>query len=82
MLYPQTGSIAGPIRTASREAWVMMEELVREIVSSLLAPLQVQYSVHYRRGVPPVVNVHAVTTGPRRVIAPAAVGTVLPSRSW
>ncbi|MCV7421899.1 amidohydrolase [Mycobacterium yunnanensis] len=53
---PQTGSIAGTIRTASREAWVAMEELVREIVASLLAPLQVQYGVHYRRGVPPVVN--------------------------
>ncbi|MBJ7337396.1 amidohydrolase [Mycolicibacterium sp.] len=53
---PQTGSVAGTIRTASREAWVVMEELVREIVSSLLAPLQVEYGVHYRRGVPPVVN--------------------------
>jgi len=53
---PQTGSVAGTIRTASREAWVTMEELVSEIVSSLLAPLQVEYSVHYRRGVPPVVN--------------------------
>ena len=53
---PQTGSIAGTIRTASREAWVMMEDLVREIVASLLAPLQVEYGVHYRRGVPPVVN--------------------------
>ena len=53
---PQTGSVAGTIRTASREAWVAMEDLVREIVSSLLAPLKVEYSVHYRRGVPPVVN--------------------------
>jgi amidohydrolase len=53
---PQTGSVAGTIRTASREAWVMMEGLVREIVSSLLAPLQVEFGVHYRRGVPPVVN--------------------------
>ena len=33
-----------------------MEDLVREIVSSLLAPLDVEHSVHYRRGVPPVVN--------------------------
>ena len=53
---PQTGSVAGTIRTASREAWVAMEDLVREIVSSLLAPLNVEYGVHYRRGVPPVVN--------------------------
>jgi amidohydrolase len=53
---PQSGSLAGTIRTASREAWVAMEDLVRDIVSSLLAPLNVEFSVQYRRGVPPVVN--------------------------
>ena len=53
---PQTGTLAGTIRTASREAWVAMEDLVREIVSSLLGSLNVEYSVQYRRGVPPVVN--------------------------
>jgi amidohydrolase len=70
---PQSGSVAGTIRTASREAWVGMEDLVREIVSSLLAPLKVEFGVQYRRGVPPVVNeevstrilVHAIeSTGP------------------
>jgi amidohydrolase len=58
---PQSGSVAGTIRTASREAWVSMETLVREIVSSLLAPLNVEFSVEYRRGVPPVVN-EAIST--------------------
>jgi amidohydrolase len=58
---PQSGSVAGTIRTASREAWVLMETLVREIVSSLLAPLNVEFSVEYRRGVPPVVN-EAIST--------------------
>jgi len=53
---PQAGTLAGTIRTASREAWVAMEDLVGEIVASLLAPLGVEYSVQYRRGVPPVVN--------------------------
>ena len=53
---PQSGTIAGTIRTASRESWVAMEDLVREIVSSLLAPLNVEFGVQYRRGVPPVVN--------------------------
>jgi amidohydrolase len=53
---PQTGTLAGTIRTASREAWVAMEDLVREIVSSLLASLNVEFGVQYRRGVPPVVN--------------------------
>ncbi|MDR3664681.1 MAG: M20 family metallopeptidase [Mycobacterium sp.] len=53
---PQTGTLGGTIRTASRDAWVEMESIVREIVSSLLAPLQVDHTVLYRRGVPPVVN--------------------------
>jgi amidohydrolase len=53
---PQIGTLAGTIRTASREAWVAMEDLVREIVSSLLASLNVEFAVQYRRGVPPVVN--------------------------
>jgi amidohydrolase len=58
---PQSGSVAGTIRTASREAWVSMESLVREIVSSMLAPLNVEFGVEYRRGVPPVVN-EAIST--------------------
>ena len=53
---PQTGTLAGTIRTASRDAWIEMESIVREIVSSLLAPLNVDHTVLYRRGVPPVVN--------------------------
>ena len=68
---PQTGTLAGTIRTASRESWVAMEDLVREIVSSLLASLNVEFGVQYRRGVPPVVNdevstrilVHAIEAG-------------------
>ncbi|MGB5111891.1 MAG: M20 family metallopeptidase [Mycobacterium sp.] len=53
---PQTGTLAGTIRTSSRETWLTLESVVQEIVSSLLAPLAVEYSVNYRRGVPPVVN--------------------------
>jgi metal-dependent amidase/aminoacylase/carboxypeptidase family protein len=53
---PQTGTLAGTIRTASRETWESMEAIVREIVSSLLAPLNIEHTLQYRRGVPPVVN--------------------------
>ena len=53
---PQIGTLAGTVRTASREAWLEMEDLVREIVSGLLAPLGIEHSLQYRRGVPPVVN--------------------------
>ncbi|MDH6247649.1 M20 family metallopeptidase [Mycobacterium sp. OTB74] len=58
---PQTGTLGGTIRTANRDAWVEMESLVRAIVSDLLAPLQVEHTVLYRRGVPPVVNEEAST---------------------
>ena len=53
---PQTGTLAGTVRTASRETWLEMEGLVREVVSGLLAPLGIEHSLQYRRGVPPVVN--------------------------
>ena len=53
---PQIGTLAGTVRTASRDAWLEMEDLVREIVSGLLAPLGIEHSLQYRRGVPPVVN--------------------------
>jgi amidohydrolase len=53
---PQIGTLAGTVRTASRDAWLEMEGLVREIVSGLLAPLGIEHSLQFRRGVPPVVN--------------------------
>ena len=53
---PQTGTLAGTVRTASREAWSEMESIVRETVSGLLAPLGIEHSLAYHRGVPPVVN--------------------------
>jgi amidohydrolase len=53
---PQIGTLAGTVRTASRETWVEMESLVSETVSGLLAPLAIEHSLQYRRGVPPVVN--------------------------
>ncbi len=53
---PQTGTLAGTIRTASRETWLTLESIVHEAVTSLLAPLLVEHTLQYRRGVPPVVN--------------------------
>lgn len=53
---PQIGTLAGTVRTASRETWLQMESLVSEAVSGLLAPLGIEHSLQYRRGVPPVVN--------------------------
>jgi amidohydrolase len=53
---PQTGTLSGTVRTASRQAWIEMEDVVRETVSGLLAPLGIAHSLAYHRGVPPVVN--------------------------
>src|SRR5690242_6412595 len=53
---PQIGTLAGTIRTASRDTWLTLESIVQEIVSALLAPLNIDHSLNYRRGVPPVVN--------------------------
>ena len=53
---PQLGTLAGTVRTASHQTWLTMEHLVRETVSGLLAPLGIEHSLQYRRGVPPVIN--------------------------
>jgi amidohydrolase len=58
---PQTGVLAGTVRTASRDTWVGMEDLVSDAVAGLLSPLGVEHTLHYHRGVPPVVN-EAVST--------------------
>jgi amidohydrolase len=53
---PQSGVLAGTVRTASRHTWVDMEAMIREVVAGLLAPLKIEHTLQYRRGVPPVVN--------------------------
>jgi amidohydrolase len=69
---PQTGVLAGTIRTASRETWLDLEDIVRQTVTALLSPLGIEHSLQYNRGVPPVVNEEIST----RIIAHAieAVG--------
>jgi amidohydrolase len=53
---PQIGTLAGTIRTASRESWLSLEDIVSQAVSALLSPLGVEHALEYHRGVPPVVN--------------------------
>jgi amidohydrolase len=48
--------LAGTVRTASRETWQMLEGIIDETVTALLAPLGVEHTLEYHRGVPPVVN--------------------------
>ena len=58
---PQKGMLTGTVRTGDHETWALLEPLVREIVAGVLAPTGVRFEVHYRRGVPPVVNDEAAT---------------------
>jgi amidohydrolase len=53
---PQVGVLSGTIRTASRDTWLTLEAIVRDIVTALLAPLGIEHTLVYRQGVPPVVN--------------------------
>ncbi len=53
---PQTGVLSGTVRTASRQTWVALEEIIRQTVDALLSPLGIEHTLLYRRGVPPVVN--------------------------
>ncbi|BBX21529.1 amidohydrolase [Mycolicibacter terrae] len=58
---PQAGRLAGTVRTASRDTWVAMQGIIEDAVASLLAPLNIDHTLYYHRGVPPVVN-EAVST--------------------
>jgi amidohydrolase len=53
---PQSGMLAGTVRTANRDTWLTLESIVDEAITALLAPLAIEHTLHYRRGVPPVVN--------------------------
>src|SRR6201993_1112026 len=53
---PQTGVLAGTVRTATRQTWIGLEEIIRDTVAALLLPLAIEHTLQYRRGVPPVVN--------------------------
>ncbi|TDZ83141.1 putative hydrolase YxeP [Mycobacteroides salmoniphilum] len=53
---PQIGSLAGTVRTGSRDVWITLENTVRDVIEGLLAPLRIDYTLNYRRGVPPVIN--------------------------
>jgi amidohydrolase len=53
---PQTGLLAGTVRTANRDTWLTLEAIVDETITALLSPLGIEHVLHYKRGVPPVVN--------------------------
>jgi amidohydrolase len=74
---PQHGMLRGTLRTADHATWGQLEEKVRTLVASLLAPTGVGYVLEHIRGVPPVVN-EAVSAG---MLADAAVAVHGPEAS-
>ncbi|MBW0106261.1 amidohydrolase [Pseudonocardia sp. KRD291] len=53
---PQSGLVRGTLRTADHATWLGLEETLRSLVASVLAPTGVGYVLDHIRGVPPVVN--------------------------
>jgi amidohydrolase len=70
---PQNGVLRGTLRTGDHQIWAGLEPLVRALVSAVLAPTEVGYTLDYRRGVPPVNN-EALSTGLLHDAAVAALG--------
>ncbi len=66
---PQSGLVRGTLRTADHATWASLEETIRSLVASVLAPTGVGYVLDHVRGVPPVVN-DATST---RILRDAAV---------
>lgn len=53
---PASGEAAGTLRMLDAVAWADAEDLVRGLITEILAPYRVGAEVTYVRGVPPVVN--------------------------
>jgi len=58
---PHAGIVAGTVRMLDAVAWADAEHLIRQLVTTIVAPYGVSAEVSYQRGVPPVVN-HQVST--------------------
>ena len=62
---PHGGVVAGTVRMLDAVAWADAEHLIRQLITSIVAPYSVTAEVTYQRGVPPVVN-HAGLHRPAR----------------
>jgi amidohydrolase len=58
---PASGMAAGTVRMLDAVAWADAEDLIRGLITQILAPYRVGAEVTYVRGVPPVVNEPAAT---------------------
>ncbi len=69
---PTTVEMAGTCRTLDRAMWDEIPSLVERLIQDIVAPLGAKVTIHYQRGIPPVVN-EAVAMA----IAERAMNTVL-----
>lgn len=53
---PAQGTLVGTCRSASRDTWALLPELVVPAIESIAEPYGVKCHVNYVQGVPPVVN--------------------------
>jgi amidohydrolase len=74
---PQEGALRGTVRMLSRDAWDDAEELVRGLVTDVVAPTGAVAEVQYAQGVPPVVN-DATSVGLLRAGTQSALGSEAP----
>ncbi|MEX3505145.1 amidohydrolase [Corynebacterium sp. LK2510] len=73
---PERGLLRGTIRTADIGTWRNMETLISELIEQILAPTGCSHTLHYERGVPPVLNddvATALIVDAGRAIDPHAV---------
>lgn len=76
---PDHAELLGTLRSADRDVWATVEDLVREAVEDLAAPYGIRVELEYTQGVPPVVNdadcADLATEAVRRVLGKDGVGT-------
>jgi amidohydrolase len=74
---PSTGTVAGTLRCLDVRAWERAGQVLQEAVEQVVAPYDVDVTVHLQRGVPPVDNDEAVTAeleaAARAVVGPGGV---------
>lgn len=73
---PDEGILRGTVRVLNRDAWRDLPALITQLVRDVVASTGAEVEVEYRRGVPPVVNDRVATA----VIAGAAAAALGPDR--
>jgi amidohydrolase len=80
---PGTVELRGTVRTLGWDLWERMPKVVDEIVHEIAAPTGATVSVHYEKGIAPVVNDEHVVAEARssveKVLGPRAVVEIQPS---